>query len=131
LVDDEYNITGIIDRELAIVTAKGAAFQSPLMLYNLDELYNQGLSTPSEDEKRFSKALQKKGLQELSALSDKKLHFRVDQVIETDPENLQIFTSVFCGWWKVMNGGEEFDWNTWHRQALEKYGDGGFIHSAA
>jgi hypothetical protein len=131
LVDDEYNITGIIDWELAIVTAKGAAFQSPLMLYDLVELYNQGLSTPSEEEKRLSRALQKKGLQELSALADKKLHFRVDQVIETDPENRQIFTSVFSGWWKVVNGSEEFDWDTWYRQALEKYGDGGLTHSPA
>lgn len=69
LVDSEYNITGIIDWELAIVTAKGAAFESPLLLYNLRELYHEGLSTSSEDEKRFARILQEETKSdELSAL---------------------------------------------------------------
>ncbi|CAI6092104.1 unnamed protein product [Clonostachys chloroleuca] len=81
LVDLDYNITGIIDWELAIVTAKGAAFQSPLLLYNLGELYHEGLSTPSEDEKRLAEILQEETKShELSALVAQKLHFRVDQV---------------------------------------------------
>lgn len=126
LVDEEYNITGIIDWELAVVTSKGAAFQSPLLMYNLAELYHKGLSTPSEDEKRLSKILQEeKGASELSALAEQKLHFRVDQVIEADPWERQHFLRVFSGWWKVANGGETFDWDTWYKQALDKYGDGG------
>ncbi|KAG6091688.1 hypothetical protein E4U30_006409 [Claviceps sp. LM220 group G6] len=51
---DQYLIWSYV----AIVTAKGAAFQSPLLLYNLGELYHEGLSTPSEDEKRLAKILQ-------------------------------------------------------------------------
>ncbi|KAI0098250.1 hypothetical protein GGR51DRAFT_538212 [Nemania sp. FL0031] len=126
LVDDDYNITGIIDWELAISTAKGAAFQSPLLLYDLGEFYNKGLSTPSEDEKRLSKFLrEEKGAVELSTLAEKKLHFRVDQVIETDPSDRQNFVGVFSGWWKVTKGVETFDWDTWYKKALDMYGDGG------
>ena len=79
LVDDDYNITGIIDWELVIITSKGSAFQSPLLMYNLAALFDEGLSTPSEDEKRLSKILrEEKGAVELSVLAEQKLHFRVD-----------------------------------------------------
>ncbi|CEJ95017.1 hypothetical protein VHEMI10520 [[Torrubiella] hemipterigena] len=130
LVDSEYNITGIIDWELAIVTAKEAAFQSRLLLYNLGELYNEGISTLSEDEKRFSKILQEETQSgELSALAAQKLHFRIDQVIETSPEDRENFTKVFSGWWKAATGEETFDWDIWYQNALKKYGNGGFTHS--
>ncbi|KAK5633574.1 hypothetical protein RRF57_009288 [Xylaria bambusicola] len=126
LVDDDYNITGIIDWELAICTSKGSAFQSPVLMYDLGEIYNEGLSTPSEDEKRFSKILrEEKETAELSALAEKKMHFRVDQVIETDPWDRETFESIFSGWWKATNGVETFDWDTWYKKALSIYGDGG------
>lgn len=96
------------------------------MLYNLGELYHKGLPTPSEDEKRLSKILrEEKGAAELSALAEQKLHFRVAQVIGTDPWDRQNFVSLFSGWWKVTNGVETFHWDTWYKQALDKYGDGG------
>lgn len=125
LVDSDYNITGIIDWELAIVTSKGSAFQSPLLFYNLRELYHEGLSTPSEDERRFSQILQNdKGAVELSAIARQKSHFRVDQVIETEPWNRPTFVNLFSGWWKAANGVETFDWDVWYKHALEKYGNG-------
>lgn len=126
LVDDDYNITGIIDWELAISTSKSSAFQSPLLLYNLGELYHKGLLTPSEDEKHLSKILQEeKDVVELSRLAEQKFHFRVDQVIKADPWDRQNFVRVFSGWWKFANGVETFDWDTWYKQALNRYGDGG------
>lgn len=99
LVDDDYNITGIIDWELAIITSKGSAFQSPLLMYNLGELY--------DDEQRLSKILrEEKWAVELSASAEQKLHLRVDQVIETDPWDRRNFASLFSGRWKVTNGGK-------------------------
>ncbi|KAI8626977.1 hypothetical protein F5Y19DRAFT_184489 [Xylariaceae sp. FL1651] len=98
LVDNDYNITGIIDWEQSISTAKGSAFQSPLLLYGIAELYDKGLSTPSGDEKLFSKILwEEKGAAEISALAEKKLHYRVDQVIEADPCERENFVSLFSG----------------------------------
>lgn len=123
MVDDEYNITGIIDWELAIVTSKGAAFQSPLLTYHLGELYRQGLSTPSEEETRFARCLREKGPNELAGLAVKKLHFRVEMIIDTDPCERDNFVGLFGGWWKASNGAEDFDWDVWRKEALEKYGN--------
>ncbi|KAI9828543.1 MAG: hypothetical protein M1819_006600 [Sarea resinae] len=130
LVDGDYTITGIIDWELAISTSKSSAFQSPLLLYDLGDLYHQALSTPSEDEKRLSSILrEEKGAVELSALAAHKLHFRVEQVIETDPWDRHTLVSLFGGWWKVARGVETFEWETWYQWARDRYGDGGFAAS--
>lgn len=130
LVDEEYNITGIIDWELATITTKGSAFQSPLLMYHLGELYHKGLSTPSEDEKRFAKILgEENGAVDLSVLAAQKLYFRLDLVLETDPLEREDFVGLFSGWWKAANKENFFDWDTWREQALEKYGDGGFDNS--
>lgn len=91
-------------------------------------LYNNSLSTPSEDENRFSKILrEEQRAVELSTLAEQKLHFRVNQLIETGPWDRQNFMRLFSGWWKLTNGVESFDWDTWYKQALEKYGDGGLL----
>jgi hypothetical protein len=95
-------------------------------MYNLGGLDDEGLSTPSEDEKRLSKILrEEKGVVELSASAEQKLHFRVDQVIETDPWDRQNFEGLFSGWWKVTSVLETFDWDTCYKKALYRYGDGG------
>jgi hypothetical protein len=74
-------------------------------VYYLGDLYRKGLSTPREDEKRLSKILrEEKGVGELSTLAEQKLHFRVNQAIESDPWGREIFVGVFSGWWKVSNG---------------------------
>ncbi|KKF96873.1 hypothetical protein CFO_g758 [Ceratocystis platani] len=99
---EERNFDRIIDLELAIITAKIAAFQSPLLLYDLGELYHEGLSTPSEDEKHLAKILQEETKSdELSALVVQKQHFGVDQVIETNAED-----------------GENLTRDMWYRNAL-------------
>jgi hypothetical protein len=126
LVDNDYNITGIIDWELATLTSKSSAFQSPLVMYDLGELYDQEISTPSQDEKRFSQILREKGEIVLAGFAEVKLGFRVDQVIETDPEDKISFRSLFAGWWKIAYGTERFDWDEWYKEALKKYRDGGF-----
>lgn len=128
LIDENYNITGIIDWELAIVTSKESAFQSPMLIYDLGELYN-GLSTPSEDEARFAKIIrEEKGEEDLARMVAQKLHFRVDLLLETDPSN-DDFRGLFGGWWKLANCVETFDWDSWRKEALELYGDGDFGES--
>jgi hypothetical protein len=74
-------------------------------MYNLGELYHEGLSTPSEDEERLSKILREENAAvELSALAEQKLYFRVDQVIETDPWDRQNFVRLSAG------GGTSLGW---------------------
>ncbi|KAI1173639.1 hypothetical protein F4777DRAFT_589714 [Nemania sp. FL0916] len=124
LVDDDYNITGIIGWELAISTSKSSAFQSPFLMYDLGELYDQQLSTPSEDEKRLSKILrEEKGAAELSKLAENKLHFRVEQIIKTEFWRGRNLVDLLRGWWKATQGGATFE--PWYPKAFDLYGDGG------
>jgi hypothetical protein len=41
---------------------------------------------------------EKKGAVESSALAEQKLHFKVDQVIETESWDRQNFVRLFSGW---------------------------------
>jgi len=125
LIDDDYKITGIIDWELAILAPKSSAFQSPLLMYDLGELYQEGLSTPSEDERRFARILREdKGRDDLALLAAQKMNFRFEQCIETDPHEWETFLQLFAGWSKAVTGMTTFDWDSWRKEALNKYGDG-------
>lgn len=97
-------------------------------MYHLGELYDEGLSTPCEDEQRLTRILQEKGAVNLSILAAQKLYFRVDMVLKTNPNHREDLVGTFQ-WvvegWKVANRMETFDWDTWRKQALDKYGDGG------
>lgn len=126
LVDDDYNITGIIDWELAISTCKGSAFQSPLLLYDVGGLSSGDVSPPSEDEMRLSRILrEEKEAVDLSALIEKKLHFQLEMVIEADPSGREGFEGLLSAWWKAACGAESFDWADWREMMLDVYGDGG------
>ncbi|KAF8250678.1 hypothetical protein K440DRAFT_639182 [Wilcoxina mikolae CBS 423.85] len=122
LVDDGFYITGIIDWELAMIVPKSSAFQSPLLMYNLRELYHEEIYTPSEDENLFAQILRENGRDDLATLAAQKMDFRVDQCIETDPHDPN-FRKLFPGWWKAVKGVETFYWDCWYKEALEMYGD--------
>jgi hypothetical protein len=49
LVDDDFNITGIIDREFASAEAKDLAFSSPCMMWSIEDNYD-GLNNVSKNE---------------------------------------------------------------------------------
>lgn len=124
LVDEDFNITGVIDWELATVVPKASAFQSPLFMYDLTELYDEGLSTPSVEEARFGKVLREKGEDELAGFAVQKMFFRLDQCVDTDPLVRDQFEELFAGWWMGVKGVGGFDWEDWRKDSLGKYGDG-------
>lgn len=53
LVDDEYNITGIVDWEFASAEAKELAISSPWMMWPVGDFYD-GKYSLAEDEERFA-----------------------------------------------------------------------------
>ncbi|KAJ8109021.1 hypothetical protein ONZ43_g6252 [Nemania bipapillata] len=116
LVDDDYNITGIINWELAISVSKASAFQSPLLFYDLNELYHKGISWSSQDEMRLSRILREKGAAELATLAEDKQHFLVDQLIEADLWEREKFLSLLSGWWMEITAMKTFDWHEWNRR---------------
>lgn len=67
LVDDDYNITGIIDWEFASAEAKELAFSSPCMMWPVGDFYD-GSNALSEDEVRFAAAFGRRGRGDLAEL---------------------------------------------------------------
>ncbi|KAK4442577.1 hypothetical protein QBC34DRAFT_282140, partial [Podospora aff. communis PSN243] len=61
LVDDEYNITGVIDWEFASAEAKELlAFSSPCMMWPVGKFYD-GDNSLAEDEVRFAAIFEQRG----------------------------------------------------------------------
>ncbi|KAL2867699.1 aminoglycoside phosphotransferase family protein [Aspergillus lucknowensis] len=67
LIDDEYNLTGIVDWEWAYTAAKSAAFNSPVMLLPVADFYN-GENQLGEDELVFAQLLEDKGRADLAGV---------------------------------------------------------------
>lgn len=67
LVDDDFNITGIIDWEMASVEAEGLAFSSPCMLWPVQQFY-EGVNLLSPEEQWLAAALVKKDQPHLAGL---------------------------------------------------------------
>ena len=64
LVDEEYNITGIIDWEFASVEAKELAFSSPCMMWPVAEFYD-GDNDLAKDEEHFATLFDQRGRPDL------------------------------------------------------------------
>ncbi|KAI9055645.1 hypothetical protein LZ554_000589 [Drepanopeziza brunnea f. sp. 'monogermtubi'] len=121
LVDDNYSITGVIGWELSITAHKASAFQPPLLMYDVCQLYYEGLSAPSEDEIRFMRELEAHGASILAEYAVQKLHFRLEMILETDKNNRDRFVDIFGGWWKLTKGKEVFEWDTGYEEAKREY----------
>lgn len=67
LVDDEYNITGVIDWEFASVEAKELAFSSPCMMWPVGEFYD-GSKVLSDEETKFAAIFEWRGRADIAAL---------------------------------------------------------------
>ncbi|KAK1981126.1 hypothetical protein LZ30DRAFT_97882 [Colletotrichum cereale] len=65
LVDEEYNITGVIGWEFASAEAKELAFSSPCMIWPVGDFY-AGSNRPAPEELEFSRILQGRGRDDLS-----------------------------------------------------------------
>ncbi|KAF7630233.1 hypothetical protein AFLA_010860 [Aspergillus flavus NRRL3357] len=72
LIDDDYNITGIIDWEWAYAAPISEAFKSPIMLLPVADSYN-GVNCIGEDELTFASILEEKGNKGLAAIKDAEL----------------------------------------------------------
>ncbi|KAK3383606.1 hypothetical protein B0T24DRAFT_715471 [Lasiosphaeria ovina] len=67
LVDDEHNITGIIDWEFASAEAKELAFSSPCMVWPVGDFYD-GSNALAEDEVRFADIFEQRGRGDLGKM---------------------------------------------------------------
>jgi hypothetical protein len=67
LIDDGYNITGIIDWEWAQTMPKGEAFAAPLFMLNVGDCYD-GKNELSQSEELFASLLEEQGHDEVASL---------------------------------------------------------------
>ncbi|PGH08981.1 hypothetical protein GX51_01038 [Blastomyces parvus] len=67
LIDDEYNITGLIDWEFASAEAKELAFSSPCMMWPVGQFYD-GDNSLANEEIRFAATFEQRGRPDLAEM---------------------------------------------------------------
>ncbi|KAK2879956.1 hypothetical protein FQN49_000715 [Arthroderma sp. PD_2] len=125
LVDDDYNITAIIDWEWAYTAPKSVAFNSPMAIFPVGDFYD-GLTTPGEEEVLFAQLLEAKGSPELADIVREgrvQHHFEFchgyDIVADWDG-----FLGLFRGLRRAIGSGDgELDWGDWREKALVRYSE--------
>lgn len=131
LVDEDFNITGIIDWEWAYTAPKSVAFNSPIALLPVGEFYD-GINRVGDDEVTFAELLYEKGHPDLGEITrcGRLLH-RFDFCCGYDISDWDGFLGLFFG---LLNGlGDKFlkglgdsmhlNWEIWKTEAMERYWD--------
>ncbi|KAI9757506.1 MAG: hypothetical protein M4579_003419 [Chaenotheca gracillima] len=128
LVDDEFNITGIIDWEWAYTAPKSEAFSSPMALWNVGDFF-EGENRLSEHEKLFAELLD---AQQCENETDSCLgryvregrkwqRFRFCAGYEIYDWDWENYKALFEGLRKVFDVDAEMSWEDWKAQALDRY----------
>lgn len=121
LVDDQYNITGIIDWEWAHTDSKSAAFNSPIVLLPVADFY-AGVNGIGEEETVFAQFLEEKGHPDLwTIVRNGRLLHRFRFCCGYDLDDWEGFLGIFGGLLKGLGITEDLHWETWRAEALERY----------
>jgi hypothetical protein len=128
LVDNEFNITGIIDWEFASAEAKELAFSSPCMMWPVGDFYD-GSNALAADEQRFAAIFDKRGRADMGNIVrggrrwQRYLFFLGGGL----PSDLAELRSLFDGLRRSFAGPEEEDkgavvpYETWRQDAMAKF----------
>lgn len=121
LVDDDYNITGIVDWEWAHTDTKSAAFNSPVMLLPVADFYDGG-NQLGEDELVFAQLLEDKGHADLAqTVREGRVLHRLEFCCGYDLADWEGFLGIFQGLRKALGSDGDLEWETWREKALAKY----------
>ncbi|KAJ6020061.1 hypothetical protein N7499_003354 [Penicillium canescens] len=121
LVDNDYNITGIIDWEWAQTDSKSAAFNSPIVLLPVADFY-EGADHIGEDEDFFAKCLEEKGHPDLGEIvRNGRLLHRIQFCCGYDLDDWDGFIGLFFGLLKTLGIEGDSNWETWKAEAMESY----------
>ena len=120
MVDNDFNITAIIDWEWAH-TAPAIAFNSPIGFLPVADFYD-GQNSIGEDETTFAQILEDNGREDLVRFvrSGRLLH-RFAFCCGFDLENWQGFLCLFRGLRDGMSVDDGLDWDDWKEVALLRY----------
>jgi hypothetical protein len=67
LIDEDYNITGIIDWEFASTEANNSAFSSPCMMWPVQEYYD-GSNALSQEEQEFAQMFRRRAREDMAQM---------------------------------------------------------------
>lgn len=122
MVDDDLNITGVIDWQMALTVPANEAFGPSLVIADMNRIYG-GISCLTTDDLTLAQCLREKGAQELAETmsADERLRrffFALDCDLPWD-ETLQLVRGIWAAF--GVENAQDMDWQEWKRSSLEKY----------
>ncbi|KAF4448495.1 Protein kinase-like domain protein [Fusarium austroafricanum] len=123
LVDEEYNITGIIDWEWAHTASPSRAFSFPVGFLDVLKFY-RGDNDLSHYEVAFARFLEQKGHLDLARyVWNGRLQHRFAFCCGGDLEDWDGFLGLFRGLRDAVGVDEGLEWHEWKDSALQRYKD--------
>ncbi|KAI1181862.1 hypothetical protein F5B17DRAFT_423159 [Nemania serpens] len=121
LVDEDFNITGIIDWEWAYTAPLSNAFNSPMAFLPVSHFF-RGANDLGEDETLFARILQEKGHPHLAqaVLTGRPQHI-FNFLCGYDLADWEGFLGLFEGLRKAVSVDSELNWDEWRSVALQRY----------
>ncbi|OAR01098.1 hypothetical protein LLEC1_05447 [Akanthomyces lecanii] len=123
LVDEEFNITGIVDWEWAHTAPASIAFNSPVALLPVADFYG-GNNRPGQDELLLARLYKQKGQEELAQIvQNGRLQHRFAFCCGYDFGDWDGFLGLFSGLRQAVGVDAGMEWNEWKAVALDRYKD--------
>ena len=126
LVNDCFEIVGLIDWEWTQTVSRAEAFCSPCMMWPVAK-FHDGFNELSADENRLAAIFRERGREDLAACvveGRKVQRFFFALGPESSFLDMQTLASLFAGLRRAFNLEDE-EWEAWKSKALEKWkGDG-------
>ncbi|KAH6705750.1 hypothetical protein EV126DRAFT_412686 [Verticillium dahliae] len=124
LVNDSFDIVGIIDWEWTQTVSRAEAFCSPCMMWPVTEFYN-GSNELTADELRLAAIFRERGRGDLAncVIEGRRIQrFFFALGPESSFSDRKTFTHLFAGLQRAFNSEDE-GWEPWKSKALEKWKD--------
>lgn len=123
LVDEDFNVTGIIDWEWAHTAPPAHAFNSPIGFFSVAQFYS-GANDLGDDEATFARILEGKGRRDLAGFV---WNGRLQHIFEFccgyDLTDWNGFLGLFRGLRDAVKVDAGVDWDKWKTGALHRYGE--------
>ena len=133
LVDEGFNITGIIYWEWAFAVPAEVAFASPMLIWNVGRFFD-GEEGLSELEEKFADTLDQKSGEMALGRYVRKGRFwqRLRWCVGADliDEDFEAYKNIFRAL-RRLAGEEDMDWKLWKMWALQEYGWIGSRHTSS
>lgn len=121
MVDDDFNITGIIDWEWAHSAPPAHAFKSPILLLPVADFYN-GDNDLGNDEIVFARLFEEKGRRDLAGFVwNSRIQHRFSFCCGYDLADWSGFLGLFLGLRNAVKVDAGLDWEDWKAVALRRY----------